>query len=320
VLSFEERIARRLQVPEVPGQLKPVRLVEGSTVKEFAEKLGIKPKDVVTLLLQRGVFATINQALNDDVAHELERRVAKERAGEESRLARDPYARIFRQLDSRAHQADGVPLDDAKTYQIFQDGATFGIFQFESSGMRDILRKSKPQRLDDLIALNALYRPGPLRSGMVDDWIAHKQGRTEVKYELPQLEPILRETYGVIAYQEQVMRIARELGGFTLGEADILRKAMGKKNPEVMAKQRGKFVEGAKKNGIAEKLGYQTPADMIERYPQFFWSRVEKYIGDALRYLEMTMEGKQWIANLYCHIFAIEHNRRQIGPQPGPGQ
>jgi DNA polymerase-3 subunit alpha len=146
-----------------------------------------------------------------------------------------------------------VPLDDAKTYQVFQDGQTYGIFQFESSGMRDILRKAKPQTLEDLIALNALYRPGPLRSGMVDDYIARKQGRTEVKYELPQLEPILRETYGVIAYQEQVMRVARELGGFTLGEADILRKAMGKKNPEVMAKQRGKFVDGAKKNGIAEK-------------------------------------------------------------------
>jgi len=146
-----------------------------------------------------------------------------------------------------------VPLDDPKTYQIFQEGQTYGIFQFESSGMRDILRKARPQRLDDLIALNALYRPGPLRSGMVDDWIARKQGKTEVKYELPQLEPILSETYGVIAYQEQVMRIARELGGFTLGEADILRKAMGKKNPEVMAKQRGKFVEGARKNGIPDK-------------------------------------------------------------------
>ena len=146
-----------------------------------------------------------------------------------------------------------VPLDDAKTYQVFQEGQTYGIFQFESSGMRDILRKAKPQTLEDLIALNALYRPGPLRSGMVDDYIARKQGKTVVKYELAQLEPILRDTYGVIAYQEQVMRIARELGGFTLGEADILRKAMGKKNPEVMAKQRGKFVEGAKKNGISEK-------------------------------------------------------------------
>ncbi len=146
-----------------------------------------------------------------------------------------------------------LPLDDPKTYQVFQDGQTYGIFQFESSGMRDILRKTKPQTLEDLIALNALYRPGPLRSGMVDDFIARKGGKVDIKYELPQLEPILRETYGVIAYQEQVMRIARELGGFTLGEADILRKAMGKKNPEVMAKQRGKFVEGAKKNKIPEK-------------------------------------------------------------------
>ncbi|HEV8345414.1 MAG TPA: DNA polymerase III subunit alpha [Vicinamibacterales bacterium] len=146
-----------------------------------------------------------------------------------------------------------VPFDDPKTYQIFQDGQTYGIFQFESSGMRDILRKAKPQRLDDLIALNALYRPGPLRSGMVDDFIARKGGKVEIRYELSQLEPILRETYGVIAYQEQVMRIARELAGFTLGEADILRKAMGKKNPEVMAKQRGKFIDGAKKNGIPER-------------------------------------------------------------------
>src|SRR5207248_3416703 len=113
-----------------------------------------------------------------------------------------------------------VPLDDPKTYQIFQDGQTYGIFQFESSGMREILRKAKPQRLEDLIALNALYRPGPLRSGMVDDYIARKQGKTEVTYELPELEPVLADTYGVIAYQEQVMRISNVLAGFTLGEAD----------------------------------------------------------------------------------------------------
>src|SRR5436853_593866 len=148
---------------------------------------------------------------------------------------------------------DRIPLDDPKTYQIFQEGQAYGIFQFESSGMRDILRKAKPQRLDDLIALNALYRPGPLRSGMVDDYIARKQGKTEVKYELPALEPILADTYGVIAYQEQVMRISNVLAGFTLAEADILRAAMGKKNPEVMAKMRGKFVDGAKKLGHNEK-------------------------------------------------------------------
>src|SRR4051794_12441569 len=150
---------------------------------------------------------------------------------------------------------DSVPLDDGKTYQIFQEGQTYGIFQFESSGMRDILRKSKPQRLEDLIALNALYRPGPLRSGMVDDYIARKQGKTEIKYDLPALEPILADTYGVIAYQEQVMRISNVVAGFTLGEADLLRKAMGKKNAEVMAKMRGKFVEGAKKLGTSEKKG-----------------------------------------------------------------
>src|SRR5262245_16187454 len=148
---------------------------------------------------------------------------------------------------------DAIPLDDPRTYEIFQDGQTYGIFQFESSGMRDILRKAKPERLDDLIALNALYRPGPLKSGMVDDFVSRKQGKTEVKYELKQLEPILSDTYGVIAYQEQVMRIAAVLAGFTMGQSDVLRKAMGKKDPKVMAKQREAFMDGALKNGVSEK-------------------------------------------------------------------
>jgi DNA polymerase-3 subunit alpha len=148
---------------------------------------------------------------------------------------------------------DNVPLDDAKTYKVFCEGATYGIFQFESSGMRDLLRKAKPTRIDDLIALNALYRPGPLKSGMVDDWVARKQGKTEVKYELALLEPILSSTYGVIAYQEQVMRIGQTLAGFTLGQTDVLRKAMGKKDPGVMAKQREAFMAGARATGVNEK-------------------------------------------------------------------
>src|SRR5579864_3080026 len=165
-----------------------------------------------------------------------------------------------------------IPLDDQKTYQMFQEGQAYGIFQFESSGMRDILRKAKPQRIDDLIALNALYRPGPLRSGMVDDFIARKQGKTEVVYELPQLEPILADTYGVIAYQEQVMRISNVLAGFTLGEADILRKAMGKKNPEVMAKQRGKFLAGAKKNAVNEKKAAHI-FDLMEHFAGYSFNK-----------------------------------------------
>jgi DNA polymerase III subunit alpha len=148
---------------------------------------------------------------------------------------------------------EALPLDDVKTYQLFCDGHTLGIFQFESSGMRDVLRKAKPQCLDDLIALNALYRPGPLRGGVVDDFIARKHGRVEISYELPQLEPILRDTYGVIAYQEQVMRIASDLAGFSLGKADILRKAMGKKNAAAMQAQRKSFLEGASARGIAPK-------------------------------------------------------------------
>jgi len=148
---------------------------------------------------------------------------------------------------------DTVPLDDARTYKLFGEGQTFGIFQFESSGMRELLRKARPERIDDLIALNALYRPGPLRSGMVDDYIARKQGKIEIKYELPQLEPILSDTYGVIAYQEQVMRIAQTLAGFTMGQADVLRKAMGKKDALAMAKEREAFVGGARKNGISDK-------------------------------------------------------------------
>src|SRR5688572_13131765 len=167
-------------------------------------------------------------------------------------LIRDALSEIKR-TENIDLDIDSVPLDDAKTYKVFQEGAAFGIFQFESSGMRELLRKARPDRLDDLIALNALYRPGPLKSGMVDDYIARKQGLKEVKYDLPQLEPILSDSYGVIAYQEQVMRAAQAVAGFTLGQADILRKAMGKKDPKLMAKQREAFLGGAKAKGINEK-------------------------------------------------------------------
>ena len=138
-----------------------------------------------------------------------------------------------------------LPLDDEKTFQLFCDGQTLGVFQFESSGMRDTLRKAKPQRFEDLIALNALYRPGPLQGGVVDRYIERRHGREAIEYDAPGLEPILRNTYGVIAYQEQVMRIAGELAGFTMGDADLLRKAMGKKDASVMEAQREKFIEGA---------------------------------------------------------------------------
>jgi DNA polymerase-3 subunit alpha len=167
-------------------------------------------------------------------------------------LLDDAVAEIARTTGVRL-DLEALPLDDARTYQLFSEGHTLGVFQFESSGMRETLRKAKPQRFDDLIALNALYRPGPLKGGVVEDFINRRHGRLDIKYEVPQLAPILQDTYGVIAYQEQVMRIARDLGGFTMGEADLLRKAMGKKNPDVMKAQRDRFLQGAVARGIAEK-------------------------------------------------------------------
>src|SRR5476651_1351891 len=148
---------------------------------------------------------------------------------------------------------EDLPLDDQATYEVFCKGLTSGVFQFESNGMRDILRRYQPTRLEDLTALNALYRPGPIQGGMIDDFIARKHGKKKVAYDLPALEEILSETWGVILYQEQVMQIANRLAGFSLGDADLLRRAMGKKKPEEMAAQREKFLTGCAARKVPQK-------------------------------------------------------------------
>jgi DNA polymerase-3 subunit alpha len=150
-------------------------------------------------------------------------------------------------------QIEKVPLDDPKAYQLCGEGKTTGVFQLESSGMKDLLRRLRPGLFEDLVALVALYRPGPLGSNMVEDFIAGKHGRSKIKYMLPQLEPILKETYGVILYQEQVMKIAQILANYSLAEADELRKAIGKKKAEVMANHKARFTKGATENGVALK-------------------------------------------------------------------
>lgn len=140
---------------------------------------------------------------------------------------------------------DKIPLDDANAFALMCAGNTSGVFQLESSGLKDVLRKLQPATFEDIIAVNALYRPGPLGSGMVDDFIERKHGRQKITYIFKELEPILQETYGVIVYQEQVMKISSIIAGYTLGQADILRRAMGKKKAEVMAEQRELFLQGA---------------------------------------------------------------------------
>ncbi len=149
-------------------------------------------------------------------------------------------------------KTEEIPLDDKPTYEMLSKGLTSGVFQFESSGMRDVCLRYKPERLEDLCALNALYRPGPIQGGMVTDFIERKHGRKPVTYLLPVIEPLLDETYGVILYQEQVMQIANVVAGFSLGEADLLRRAMGKKKIEEMLKQRARFMAGAKERGFPE--------------------------------------------------------------------
>ncbi|MBA7674995.1 DNA polymerase III subunit alpha [subsurface metagenome] len=158
--------------------------------------------------------------------------------------------KIIKHTQGEKVDINKIPLDDKKVYKMLSKGNCAGIFQLESEGMRDLVKRLKPENIEDITALLALYRPGPLGSGMIEDFINRKKGIVEIKYAHPRLESILKETYGVIVYQEQVMKIASELAGFTLGQADILRKAMGKKQKGVMEKQRELFIKGAQKNNI----------------------------------------------------------------------
>src|SRR5205085_1829422 len=166
----------------------------------------------------------------------------------------DDAVKLIKQTRNEQIDMSTIPLREQTTYQkVFHTGLTSGVFQFESQGMRDVLRRYQPTVIEDLTALNALYRPGPIQGGMIDDFIERKHGHKKVEYELPELEEILKETLGVIVYQEQVMQIANRLAGYSMGEADLLRRAMGKKQPEEMAAQRERFVRGAIENGFPEK-------------------------------------------------------------------
>ena len=160
---------------------------------------------------------------------------------------------------------ENLDLDDEATYRLLSAGDTTGVFQLESSGMKDLLVRLKPECFEDIIALVALYRPGPMESGMIDDYVARKHGRRKVEYMVPELEPILKETYGVIVYQEQVMKIASALAKYKMSEADDLRKAMGKKIPEIMARHRERFAGGAVKNRIPEQKA-RNLFELIEKF------------------------------------------------------
>jgi DNA polymerase-3 subunit alpha len=167
---------------------------------------------------------------------------------------------------------DGLPLDDPEVYRLFQEGRTKGVFQFESGGMVDLLRKARPTKFEDLAALNALYRPGALDAGMVDEYVRRKNGQSKAKYLVPAMKEILEETYGVIVYQEQVMQIAQRVAGYSLGQADLLRKAMGKKDAAIMAAERVKFVDGAVGQGYEKKKADEI-FDYIEPFARYGFNK-----------------------------------------------
>ena len=167
---------------------------------------------------------------------------------------------------------DELPLEDTPTFQLLKSCRTTALFQLESRGMKELIQRLQPDNFEEIVALVALFRPGPLQSGMVDDFINRKHGRARIKYPHPSLEPILKPTYGVILYQEQVMQIAQVLSGYTLGGADLLRRAMGKKKPEEMAQQRSVFVQGAEARGVNGKLAADI-FDLIEKFAGYGFNR-----------------------------------------------
>jgi len=162
--------------------------------------------------------------------------------------------KIINRVNGISLKSKDIPMDDPKTYKLLNEAESSGVFQLESSGMRDLLRKLKAEKFEDIIALLALYRPGPIGSGMLDDYMKRKHGKVDVRYDHPLLEASLKETYGIIVYQEQVMMIVSKLAGFSLAQADILRRAIGKKTPEIMEQQRKAFVDGAVKNKIDRRI------------------------------------------------------------------
>lgn len=208
--------------------------------------------------------------------------------------------RFIRQLDPNTTlRLEAIPIDDPETYHLFQVGNTSAVFQFESDGMRKLLRDARPDCLEDLIALNALYRPGPM--DLIPEYIACKHGEKEVHYPDPRLEPVLKETYGIMVYQEQVMRVAQIIGGYSLGGADLLRRAMGKKQVDEMKRQRAVFVKGAVERGMAEDKAGDL-FDLMEKFAGYGFNKSHacaySYVAYQTAYLKVHYPAPFMAANM----------------------
>lgn len=193
----------------------------------------------------------------------------------------DDALNMIEHLHANKINIDSLPEDDKKTLDLFTRGQTVAVFQFESSGMQDYLRKLKPSSIHDLVAMNALYRPGPMDN--IPDFIDRKNGKKKITYLHPKLESILKETYGIIVYQEQVIKIASEIGGLSLSQADLLRRAMGKKDKELMARQKKEFVESAIKNNVDKKIAGDI-FDLVEKFASYGFNKSHSVAYSVLAY------------------------------------
>lgn len=234
--------------------------------------------------------------------------------------------RLIKQNHGIDIDIDGIPLDDAKTFQLYQRGETNATFQFESAGMQKYLRELKPDQFGDLIAMNALYRPGPLE--YIPNFVARKNGKEKITYDLPEMQEYLEETYGITVYQEQVMLLSQKLANFTKGEADVLRKAMGKKQKEVLDKMKGQFMEGCAKNGHDQKICEKIWTDW-EAFAQYAFNKSHStcyaFVAYQTAYLKANYPGEYMSAvlsnnqgNIDKITFFMEECRRMGIPVLGP--
>jgi len=259
-----------------------------------------KLTDFCPLYVAEGTSNVISQLDKDDV--EAIGLVKFDFLGLTTLTILDWAQRDVRALGDAAFALDTIPLDDAETYRLLSAGNTTAVFQLESRGMRDMIRRARPDRFEDVIALVALYRPGPM--DLIPDFIARKHGQQRVEYLDPRLEPILGPTYGIMVYQEQVMQIAQVIGGYTLGGADLLRRAMGKKKPEEMAEQRDIFVTGAQSNGLARGRATQL-FDLMEKFAGYGFNKSHAAAYALLAYQTAYMKTHHAAAFMAANLSAV---------------
>ncbi|MGC9061949.1 DNA polymerase III subunit alpha [Calditerrivibrio sp.] len=304
-LKTVDKVAK--MIPEAPGMTLEKALKDDPDLEknikqiEKGEELLTNARKLEGLLRQTGMHAAgivisdkplieyvpLCKGQNDEVLTQYEKNTLEEIGlvkfdflGLKNLTVIDDTVKLIRKRYNNNFDINSIPLNDKKTYELLSNGETTGVFQLESAGMKNLLKKLRPNKFEDIIALVALYRPGPIGSGMLDDFVKRKHGEQNVTYFLPELEPILQDTYGIIIYQEQVMQIAQVIAGYSLGSADLLRRAMGKKKPEEMQKHKEIFlygseelkIEGAKKRGFDLKIAEEI-FNLMEKFAEYGFNK-----------------------------------------------